>query len=173
MAGNASPGWRRHWYQIQSRFWEGLRLGAQTCAGPVPTPVRRPRRRQGHSSDGAAERKFAYIAFQNHAQAQSGTKHTPKPQNRSVPPTTGRPWASPSRSLRSTSAWALFSPQRQSVSKTGKEYSALIPPDQFQCDFDDRPSTPRQQCSHLQQSSPKLIKAGTLFAVLGPRPHRL
>ena len=46
------------------------------------SPARRPRHHQCHFSAGGAERKLAYRASQNHAQAQSGANHsnTPKPQ---------------------------------------------------------------------------------------------
>ena len=122
-AGITHPGWRRHWCrsctQVQSWFCACVRTGAWACAGPVLTPVRRLRHRQCHFSAGAAEGKFAHRTSQNHAQAQSSAKSTPTPQNRSAPPTTGRPCASPSPSLRSTSAsaWAALSPQRRARSQ--------------------------------------------------------
>ena len=119
MAGSALPGWRRQWSrpcaQVQSRFCAGIQTGAWTCTGPVLVPVRRLRHRQCHFSAGTTEGKFAHRASQNHAQAQSSAKSTPTPQNRSAPPTTERPCASPSPSLRSTSAsaWAALSPQKR------------------------------------------------------------
>jgi len=96
-------------------------------------------------------RRRAQICIQSLSEPRSGPircKTTPTPQIRSVLPTTGRPCASPSPSLRSTSAsaWAALSPQRHSVSKTGKGHRAPIPPDRFQCDNENRTSTPRKQC---------------------------
>ena len=123
VAGNAHPGCRRQWFrpcaQVQSRSCACVQIGAWAGVGPVLTPVRRLRHRQCHFSAGAAEGKFAHRISQNHAQAQSSAKSTPTPQNRSAPPTTGRPCASPSPSLRSTSAsaWAALSPQRRARSR--------------------------------------------------------
>ena len=69
-------------------------------------------------------RRRAQIRTQSLSEPRSGSLryeihfHNPKSQR---PPATGRPCASPSPSLRSTSAssWAAFSPQRRSESKTG------------------------------------------------------
>ena len=124
-----------HSYEELTSFWpamhppDGAGIGTRSSpgfgkvSGSAPRPALAPFLLPSDDQDvakatlrTAPPSANSHRASQNHAQAQSGTKHTPTPQNRSVPPTTGRPWASPSRSLRSTSAWALFSPQRQSVS---------------------------------------------------------
>ncbi len=98
-------------------------------------------------SAGATEGKFAHRTSQNHAQAQSSAKSTPTPQNRSAPPTTGRPCASPSPSLRSTSAsaWAALSPQRRVRSRHPRKAGNCTEPTEAQ---------PPHSCERLTRLRP-------------------
>jgi len=81
---------KRSKYQNQRR-----RTAGPSRRSEQDIPGRRPRHRECHFSAGGAERKLAYRASQNHARAQSGAKplQHPTPQNRSFPPTIGRPCA--------------------------------------------------------------------------------
>ena len=116
-------------------------------------PSRRPEKSIPHQTTKASpvplfgRRRRAQIRIQSLSEPRSGPirckTHSNTPIYRSLPPTTGRPCASPSTSA---SAWAALSPQKQPINKTGKGHSALIPPDQFQCDNENRTPTPRQQC---------------------------
>ena len=166
MAGSTHPGWRRQWCrpcdQVQSRFCACVQIGVWAGAGPVLTPVRRLRHRQCHFSAGATEGKFAHRASQNHAQAQSSAKSTPTPRNRSAPPTTGRPCASPSPSLRSTSAsaWAALSPPRRARSRhPGKAGKGPLPKTAGEGPFPGGGRPPQHHTRHHEGEWPASVQS--------------